>query len=198
MMLRTRFLAKSFIRSISTIPHRHTGTKRSELYKQNGFVVLKNLIKPEDIESMRNAGSLIIRSVGDHPEGPVIGAAYGYLREIKDEYLFLTGGLKVTAHIKEVKLTENVKGFMGAGLSIINGGLHDLLRPFYKFAYGELVKRICKNLLHFEAPLIGNSMYVSYLRKDWNILRKDNSLVRTYPLSTHVFSMFFIQIKRLL
>ena len=169
--------SKASWRSLKPISIKH------DQYVQQGYVVIPNAVKVEDAESLRSAANLIIRSVAEQPDAPLF---YQLRKEVKDEYLFFTGGKKVLANIKEVKLTENLKGFIAPGMSLISGGLHDILKPFYKFTYSDLLKRIAKSILKMDAPLVVNSTYLFSMHKDWNILHKDSSLIRTYPLSAQV------------
>lgn len=83
-------------------------------------------------------------------------------------------------------MTENLRGMIGEGLTLLGGALHDIIKPFYKFVYSDEVKRIARHIFMMEAPLVVTCTYLFTLHGDWNYLRKDNAFVRTNPLSTQV------------
>ncbi len=87
---------------------------------------------------------------------------------------------------KVVHLSGMNRAIFGTGINVLGSSLHEENPPFSEIVDSPLVKQISKDLLHLRVPAVVSTSYIHFLFDDWSCLRKDNSFVRTAPLSTQV------------
>lgn len=155
------------------------------LYKSQGFVVFPKELSSTDIESLSQSANNIINN---HPDqsGKEIIARLLNRGIFKDEYLYFSGGKTMSNDVKSINLGKGIKQIMGNGINVLTNELHNEVKEFENIAYSKMVKKITRGIFKMNAPIIVASSYVSSLDNDWNSFRKDNSFIRTNPLSTQV------------
>ncbi len=104
-MFITRLRARSSLQTLASFVRRGVKTqaftkftKSATTYQEQGYAILSQAIKQEDAESLRSAGNVLIRSVAEQPQpAPFAPGLFSPLpQKVRDEYLFYTGGRKVS------------------------------------------------------------------------------------------------------
>jgi len=173
----TRLFTSPAINAKSKIP----------FYKENGFALFESALPNEDAESLRHSASLLMKGLSEQTNKNAIIPRKPDKNATLDEYLYFSGGKKLETNIREMKLTANVRGIAGDGINVLASGLHVGVESFQNVVRSRIVRRITRDLFGMKAPLIAASLYISALGKTWTNLRKDNSFIRTNPLTTQVF-----------
>ena len=90
LILRNPAFRTKLLSHLRLVPY---SSSKAALYKEQGYLVIPNVINQEDDKAMRNAANTIIKNAIEQPSSKHFGGR----REIQDEYLFYSGGKKVSS-----------------------------------------------------------------------------------------------------
>ena len=165
----------------------NTSTYKPEFvhYRKQGYILLHDKLTSKEIESLHHSGSTLMKSFSEYT-GEEIIPNRDSSSVAQDWEFFFSGGSKVDAKIKNIRLTDNVRGYIGEGINALGNHLNDDVEELRNFLKSVAIKEIVRDIFKLKAPIIAASLYISMLNKNWSNMRKDNSFIRTNPLSAQV------------
>eukprot|EP00830_Metopus_es_P015193 TRINITY_DN429_c0_g3_i2.p1 TRINITY_DN429_c0_g3~~TRINITY_DN429_c0_g3_i2.p1 ORF type:complete len:307 (-),score=43.50 TRINITY_DN429_c0_g3_i2:121-1041(-) len=149
-------------------------------FNDQGYTLYQGTMRAEEIENFRNTASSIMKIVARSKDSK--GSNKRVVQ--RDNHLYYSGGHQVQSPFDLVPIGKYNEAIIGEGISLIGRQLHNEIPEFKEFSTSCIIKRIAKDVMKLNAPLMAAMSYIYLISRGWANWRKDNSFIRTNPLST--------------
>jgi len=159
----------------------NTSLEKMPKFNEHGYEINKNILRPEESEDMRFVANGVLKLLKDERSKTIL----------EEDYYHYSGGYPISSMFKVINVVDKLKCVTGAGINALGHSLHLDVPRFREFAHSSIVKRIAKDILKMQAPAVASMSYIFEMQNNWANFRKDNSFIRTSPLSTKslIFSL---------